>query len=118
MSPDLRFEVKELGEIDMVSMALVAAIDTGLLEPPDAGTRSWLQQQPDLLWILAGWQERDLVPRDVAPGFAARPSPYTGPADVFGLPPAMALSATVVQRRHECRTDEHLAGMLRELLAD
>ncbi|MGD0069924.1 MAG: hypothetical protein ABSB76_41765 [Streptosporangiaceae bacterium] len=137
MSPDLRFEVKELGEIDMVSMALVAAIDTGLLEPPDAGTGSWLQQgprQPDLLWIVASWQERDLVPRDVAPGFAARslrvwrasqdavrdwrPSPYTGPADVFGLPPAMALPATAVQRRHECGTDERLAGMLRELLAD
>jgi hypothetical protein len=30
--------VKELGEIDMVPMALVAAIDTELLEPPDAGT--------------------------------------------------------------------------------
>ena len=47
-----------------------------------------------------------------------RPSPYTGPADVFGLPPAMALPATAVQRRHECGTDERLAGMLRELLAD
>jgi hypothetical protein len=94
ISPDLRFEVKELGEIDM---ALVAAIDTELLEPPDAGTESWLQQPPrqsDLPRILASWQERDLVPRDVAPEFAARllrvwrasqdavrdwrPSPYTG----------------------------------------
>jgi hypothetical protein len=125
ISPDLRFEVKELGEIDMVSMALVAAIDTELLEPPDAGTESWFRQ-PDLPWILASWQERDLVPRDVAPEFAARslrvwranqdavrdwrPSPYIGPVDVFGL------SATVVQRRHGCGTNERLAGALRELL--
>jgi hypothetical protein len=29
ISPGLRFEVKELGEIDMASMALMAAIDTG-----------------------------------------------------------------------------------------
>ena len=119
----------------MVSMALVAAIDTGLLQPPDAGTESWLQQpprQPDLLWILASWQERDLVPRDVAPEFAARslrvwranqdavrdwrPSPYIGPVNVFGLPSVMALPATVVQRRHECGTNERLAGALRELL--
>ena len=81
---------------------------------------------------LAGWQERGLVPRDVAPEFAARslgvwranrdavrdwrPSPYAGPVDVFGLPPAMALPATVVQRRHECGTDGQLAGALRELI--
>jgi hypothetical protein len=32
ISPDLRFEVKELGEIEMVFMALVAAIDTELLD--------------------------------------------------------------------------------------
>jgi hypothetical protein len=38
ISPDLRFEVKEMGEIDMVSMALVAAIDTELLEPPPLAT--------------------------------------------------------------------------------
>jgi hypothetical protein len=44
ISPDLRFEVKELGEIDMVFMALVAAIDIELLEPPDADAESWLQQ--------------------------------------------------------------------------
>jgi hypothetical protein len=127
--------VKALGEINMVSMALVAAIDTELLGPPDAGTESWLQQpprQPDLQWILAIWPERDLVPRDVAPEFAARslcvwrasqdavrdwrPSPYTGPVDVFGLPSARALPATVAQRRHECGTDERLAGALPELL--
>ena len=119
----------------MVPMALVAAIDTELLEPPDAGTESWSQQpprQPDLLWILAIWPERDLVPRDVASEFAARslcvwrasqdamrewrPSPYTGPAGVSGLPSAMALPVTVVQRRHECGRDERLAGALRELL--
>ena len=45
-----------------------------------------------------------------------RPSPYTEPLDVFGQPPAMALPATAVQRRHERGTDERLAGALRELL--
>jgi hypothetical protein len=67
--------VKELGEIDMVPKTLVAAIGIGLLEPPDTGTGSWLQQpprRPDLPRILASWQERDLVPQDVAPEFAAR----------------------------------------------
>jgi hypothetical protein len=39
ISPDLRFEVKEAGEIDVVSMALVAAIGTGLPEPPDVAPR-------------------------------------------------------------------------------
>jgi pimeloyl-ACP methyl ester carboxylesterase len=114
---------------------LLAAIDTELLEPLDTGTESWLQQPPrqsDLPRILASWQERDLVPRDVAPEFAARslrvwrasrdavrdwrPSPYTEPIDVFGRPPAMALPATVVQRTHECSTDGRLADALRELL--
>ena len=94
-----------------------------------------MQQPPgqsDLPRILASWQERDLVPHDVAPEFAARslrvwqanqdavrdwrPSPYTGPVDVFGRPPAMALPATVVQRTHECSTDGRLADALRELL--
>ncbi|HWN62638.1 MAG TPA: thioesterase domain-containing protein [Streptosporangiaceae bacterium] len=54
---------------------LVAAIDHELLEPLDTGTESWLQQPPgqsDLPRILASWQERDLVPHDVAPDFAAR----------------------------------------------
>jgi pimeloyl-ACP methyl ester carboxylesterase len=114
---------------------LVAAIDTGLLEPPDTGTESWSQQpprQPDLPQILASWQERDLVPHDVAPEFAARslrvwqanqdavrdwrPSPYTEPIDVFGQPPATALPATAVQRRHECGADGQLPGALRELI--
>ena len=114
---------------------LVAVIGTELLEPPDAGTESWLQQPPrqwDLPRILASWQERDLVPRDVAPEFVARslrvwrasqdavrdwrPPPYTGPIDVFGRPPAMALPATVVQRTHECSADGRLAGALRELI--
>ena len=114
---------------------LVAAIDHELLEPLDTGTESWLQQPPgqsDLPRILAGWQERDLVPHDVAPEFAARslrvwqanqdaardwrPSPYTGPVDVFGRSPTMALPATVVQRTHESSTDGRLAGALRELL--
>jgi hypothetical protein len=46
---------------------------------------------------------------------AGRPSPYT-PVDAFGQPPAMALPATAVQRRHECGADGHLPGALRELL--
>jgi hypothetical protein len=87
---------------------LVAAIDHELLEP------------------------LDLVPDDVAPEFVARslrvwqanqdaargwrPSPYTGPVDVFGRPPAAALLATVVQRTHECSTDGLLADALRELI--
>lgn len=114
---------------------LLAAIDHELLEPLDTGTESWSQQppgQPDLPRILARWQERDLVPRDVAPEFAARslrvwranqdamrdwrPSPYTGPIDVFGRPPTVALPATAVQRTHECGTNGRLAGALRELL--
>jgi Thioesterase domain/Phosphopantetheine attachment site len=114
---------------------LVAVIGAELLEPPDTGTGSWLRQPPrppDLPRILASWQQRDLVPRDAAPEFAARslrvwqasqdavrrwrPSPYPGPVDVFGRPPAMALPATAVQRAHPCGTDGHLAGALRELL--
>jgi hypothetical protein len=113
---------------------LVAAIDHELLEPLDTGTESWLQplRQPDLPRILASWQERDLVPHDVAPEFVARslrvwqanqdavrdwrPSPYTEPIDVFGQPPATALPATVVQRTHECGADGQLPGALRELI--
>jgi hypothetical protein len=45
-----------------------------------------------------------------------RPSPFTGPVDVFGRPPAMALSAMVVQRAHECGADRRLADALRKLL--
>jgi pimeloyl-ACP methyl ester carboxylesterase len=114
---------------------LLAAIDGGLLEPPDTVTESRSDEppgQPDLPRILASWQERDLVPRDVAPEFVARslrvwranrdavrdwrPSPYTGPLDVFGLPPTMALPTTAVQRTHECGAEGHLADALRELL--
>ena len=114
---------------------LVAAIDAELLEPPEDGTESWSDEpprQPDLPRILASWQERDLVPRNVAPEFVARslrvwragrdavrdwrPSPYTGPVDIFGLPPVMALPATVVQRAHECGTEGRLADALRELI--
>ena len=113
---------------------LLAAIDAGLLEPAGTGTESWPPEpdgQPDLLRVLASWQERDLVPRGVAPEFAARslrvwqasrdalrdwrPSPYTGPVDIFGLPTITALPATVIQRTQECGTGERLAGALREL---
>jgi pimeloyl-ACP methyl ester carboxylesterase len=114
---------------------LLAAINARLLEPPDTVTESWSREpprHPDLARILASWQERDLVPRDAAPEFAARslrvwrasqdaagdwrPSPYTGPLDVFGLPPLTALPATVTQRTHQCATDGHLADALRELI--
>jgi hypothetical protein len=116
---------------------LLAAIDAELLEPPDPITESWSREPLghwDLPRILASWQERDLVPRDVAPEFVARslrvwranrdavrdwrPPPYTGPLDIFGRPPAMALPATVAQRTHECGADGSLADALRELLAD
>jgi Thioesterase domain/Phosphopantetheine attachment site len=114
---------------------LVAVIDQELLEPLEAGAGSWAGQpggQLDLPGILAGWQERDLVPPGVAPEFAARsldvwranqdavrgwqPSPYAGPVDVFGRAPALALPATAVQRVHECGTDERLADALREMI--
>jgi surfactin synthase thioesterase subunit len=110
---------------------LLAVIDTELLEPSDTGTESW-SEQPDLARILASWQERDLVPQDMAPEFVARslrvwranqdamrdwrPSACTDPIDVFGRPPAMSLPTTAVERRHECGTDEQLADALRELL--
>jgi thioesterase domain-containing protein len=116
---------------------LLAAIDGRLLEPPDAVTESWSREparQPDLPRILASWQERDLVPQDVTPEFAARslrvwqanqdaaadwrPSPYAGTLDVFGLPPVTTRPAAAIQRTHECGTDGHLADALRELLAD
>lgn len=114
---------------------LVAAIDAELLEPPDPVTGSWSNEpapQPDPPQVLASWQERDLVPPDVAPEFVARslrvwranrdaardwrPSLYTGPVDLFGLPPIMALPATAVQRTRECGADGQLADALRELL--
>lgn len=114
---------------------LVAVIDAGLLESPDAGTESWSHEppgQPDLPRILASWQERDLVPPGVAPEFAARslsvwqanrdagrdwrPSPYAGPLDVFGRPPASGWPATAVQRAHECSAAGRLAGALGELI--
>jgi hypothetical protein len=113
---------------------LLAAFDAELLEPADPGTESWSQAPPrqsDLPQILASWQERGLVPENVVPEFAARslrvwqanqdavrdwrPSPYTEPIDVFGQPPATALPATAVQRRHEC-ADGQLPGALRELI--
>ncbi len=45
-----------------------------------------------------------------------RPSPYTGPIDVFGLPPITALPATALQRARECGADGNLAGALRGLI--
>jgi|GEM_PF-2774224 len=114
---------------------LLAVIDTELLEPQDTVTESWLLQPPgqqDLPRILASWQERDLVPQDTAPEFAARslgvwrasqeaardwrPSPYAEPVDVFGRPKTSAWPATAVQRTHECGTDGQLGDALRELL--
>jgi hypothetical protein len=115
-------------------VSLVAAIDAELLEPPGTGTEPWLPEpsrQLDLQRTLASWQERDLVPQDVAPEFIARslrvwqanrdalrdwrPSPYAGSVDVFGQP-GTALPATVFQRTHECGADGRLSSALRELI--
>jgi hypothetical protein len=116
-------------------VGLLAVIDTELVEPPDTVTEAWLREPPghwDLARILASWQERDLVPPDAAPEFAARslgvwranqdalrdwrPSPYTGPVDVFGPPSATPRPTAAVQRTHECGTDGKLADALRALL--
>jgi hypothetical protein len=59
---------------------------------------------------LRVWQANQDAVRDW------RPSPYTEPIDVFGQPPATALPATAVQRRHECGADGQLPGALRELI--
>jgi len=126
----------DAGLLEPPGTGLLEPPGTGLLEPPGTGTQSWSHEPPaeqDLPRILASWQERDLVPRNVAPEFVARllrvgranqdavrnwrPSPFTGPIDVFGLPPAIALPATAVQRTHECGADGQLADALRELLA-
>jgi hypothetical protein len=69
---------------------------------------------------------------DVAPGFAARslcvwrtsqdtvrdwrPSPCAGPVGVFGQRSATARPATIALRTHECGTDGHIAGTLRDPL--
>jgi hypothetical protein len=111
---------------------LLATIDPRLLQLPDTGPQPEPPRQPDPSQVLADWQERDLVPPDVAPEFAARtlrvwqanqdamrdwrPSPYTGPLDVLGRPPITALPATVIQRPHECDTEDQLADALRELI--
>ena len=119
--------------VRLQDVRLVAVIDTRLLEPAGAG--SWpgpLPGQPDVAGILASWQERGLVPQDTAPEFITRslrvwqagqdalrdwqPSPYTGPVDIFGQPPAMSLPATAAQRTHQCGADGQLADALRELL--
>ena len=121
--------------VQLDDVRLLAAIDAELLEPPDTGIEPWSHEpprQPDLPRILASWQEHDLVPQTVAPEFVTRslrvwranrdavrdwrPSPYTGPIDIFGLPPITTLPATVVQRTHECGTDGRLAGALGELI--
>ena len=88
---------------------LVAAIDAGLLEPPDAVPGSWMA--PD---IAARSLHVCRASRDAMRDW--RPSPYTGPVDVFGRPPVAALPATVVQRTHECGPDGQLAGAFRELV--
>ena len=114
---------------------LLAAIDTGLLQPPATITGTWLHEPPrqqDLPQILASWQQHDLVPPGTAPEFVTRslhvtranqdairdwhPSPYTGPLDIFGQPPATTLPTTVTQRTHQCHTDRDLADALRKLL--
>jgi hypothetical protein len=146
---DPRFEVRELGEIDMVSraramldlvthddawpaflaahLAGLTVLSYGELAGLNGGSERILRQDSKALAL------RDYPARDAAPRFVARslrvwrasrnavrdrrPSPFTGPVDVFG-PPIMDLPATAVQRRHECGTGGQLAGALRELIAD
>jgi len=90
---------------------LLTVIDIELLEPPGTVTESPRDVAPEFAArSLRVWQANQDAARDW------RPSPCTGPADIFGLPPAMALPATVAQRVHECATVGRLADALRELL--
>jgi hypothetical protein len=91
-------------------VGLLAVIGAELLEPPDTGTGSW-SQVPELVARSLGVRRAN---RDAMRDW--RPSPYTGPIDVFGLPPTTALPTTVVQRTRECGADGNLAGALRGLI--
>lgn len=87
---------------------LLAAIDAGLLESPEAGTEPW---SPELVArSMRVRQANEAAVRDW------RPSPYTGPVDVLGRTPVAALPAAVVRQAHECGTDGQLADALRELI--
>ena len=104
--PDPRFEVKELGEIDMVSRAratldLVTHDDARPAFPAVHLEGHTVLSYGELAGLRVWRASQDAV-RDW------RPSPFTGPVDVFGPPPIMALPATAVQ----------LAGAPRELIAD
>jgi Thioesterase domain/Phosphopantetheine attachment site len=92
---------------------LLAVIGQDLLEP-DGGPGSWPPEEE----VAPGFAARSLRVRQASQDAARdwRPSPYTGPVDVFGQPPAMALPVTAVQRAHPCGTDGQLAAALRELI--
>ena len=83
---------------------LLALIDQGLVDPPRDVAAEFVARS------LRVWQASQDAARDW------RPSPYTGPVDIFGQPPVTALPATVVQRSHRCGTGQELAGALRELI--
>ncbi|WP_431886670.1 thioesterase domain-containing protein [Micromonospora wenchangensis] len=121
--------------VRLEDVRLVAAIDVELLEPLDTVVESWsreLPRQAQLPEILADWQDRGLVPPNATPEIVARslqvwqanreaargwrPSPYTGPIDVFGREQSTILPATVAQRAHDCDTVDRLAAALRELI--
>ncbi len=121
--------------VRLEDVRLVAAIDDELLEPLDTGAESWPHEPPrqaQLPEILAHWQERGLIPPNAAPEIVARslrvwqanrdaardwrPSPYTGPIDVFGRDRGTTLPANVARRAHDCGTADRLAAALRELI--
>ena len=132
-----RFEVRELGEIDMASMPLAtldllthdgarpvfpavhleghAVVPCGELVGLASGSGRVLRHSGKALVVCAG--DRDLRALHVAgqPGRRAGLAAIAVHRAGRRLRPAMALPATAVQPRHECGSDGQLVGALREL---
>ena len=113
--------------VPICSAAVPSARRSPARWPPDSTTcGSWPRSTMNC-WNHWTWCRTDVAPEFVARSLRVwqanqdaardwRPSPYTGPVDVFGRRLATALLATVVQRTHECSTDGRLADALRELI--